>query len=409
MKTYRILIEGADTRLNKGNAALLISLIKIIKKFIPNAKFTILANHPDIKLDNAKILKMEAVSPFSPYETFRWILLMLRVIIWRITKMGKLIEEERLKEYYKSDIILNTGGDPFVEGESLISNFKFMTLSSLLLGLSFNKPIVICAQSIKLNRIWNRLFAKYIFNRVRLITLRDEISLKHLQEIGVNKPPIYLTADLAFALEPAPYQRVKEILKKERIDEQSRPLVGVSASRLTSKISRKYLKNNAEIIAKIVDYLVDTFNTTVVFVPHVIGWGDNDDRIEAANIYKLIKSKNKIILIEEEYTPQELKGIIGQCDLFIGERMHANIAALSQCVPTIAIAYSPKFRGIMEMLGQERYVIDIKNLSYDKAISKINDAWGNREEIKKELEQKVPVMKKKALFNGKLIKDLLNS
>ena len=40
--------------------------------------------------------------------------------------------------------------------------------------------------------------------------------------------------------------------------------------------------------------------------------------------------------------------------------MHANIAATSMCVPTLAIAYSHKFYGIMKMLQLDEYVMDIK-------------------------------------------------
>ena len=39
-----------------------------------------------------------------------------------------------------------------------------------------------------------------------------------------------------------------------------------------------------------------------------------------------------------------------------------------------------------KMLGQEKYVLDIKNLDYNTLISKIEDAWNNKEKIKKDLE-----------------------
>ena len=78
-------------------------------------------------------------------------------------------------------------------------------------------------------------------------------------------------------------------------------------------------------------------------------------------------------------------------------------------VPTVAIAYSDKTHGIIgEMLGYEAYVLDIRDLSYDRLISKINDAWENRDKIRKELDVKIPLVKENAMLNGKLVKDVLN-
>ena len=61
------------------------------------------------------------------------------------------------------------------------------------------------------------------------------------------------------------------------------------------------------------------------------------------------------------------------------------------------------------MLGQEKYVLNIEELNYETLISKINDAWRNRKEIEKELEMKMPMVKEKAMLNGKLVKELIDS
>ena len=51
---------------------------------------------------------------------------------------------------------------------------------------------------------------------------------------------------------------------------------------------------------------------------------------------------------------------------------------------------------------------DFRIVTFDELVSKINDAWYNREKIKNELATKVEVLKEFAFTNGKLIKDLLN-
>lgn len=162
-------------------------------------------------------------------------------------------------------------------------------------------------------------------------------------------------------------------------------------------------------MVKAIDYLTEKLNARVMLVPHVFLEGGHDDRFVARKIRQLVKNKDRTKLIANEYTPEELRGIIGRCDLFIGARMHANISAISMHVPTIAIAWSHKYYGIFRTLGQEKYVCDVKTTTFDELISKINDAWSNREEIKKTLMRKVRIQEKLALFNGELVKDLLIS
>ena len=140
--------------------------------------------------------------------------------------------------------------------------------------------------------------------------------------------------------------------------------------------------------------------------PHVIEpWG-NDNRTVTEDIFKKVRHK-KIVLIKNEYTAEEIKGIIGHCDLFIGARMHAIIASTSMGVPTVAIAYSHKTHGIMEILGCSKYVLDIKDLDYNTLASAISDVWNNRIKIRKELESKMADIKHYALLNGKLVKEYI--
>lgn len=125
-------------------------------------------------------------------------------------------------------------------------------------------------------------------------------------------------------------------------------------------------------------------------------------------IYKLTKSKENVDLIKGDYSPEELKEIIWLCDIFIGGRMHANIAALSSCVPTMATAWSHKYYGIMRTVGQEKYVCNFKTMNFEELKSKVDDLWDNREKIREELKVKVEDQKKLAWFSGELVRDLLN-
>ena len=136
---------------------------------------------------------------------------------------------------------------------------------------------------------------------------------------------------------------------------------------------------------------------------------ENDDRAINRVVYQKVANKTRVKLLHNEYTPEELKGIIGQFDLFISGRMHPLIHAICMSVPSIGIDYDHKIRALMNMLGQEKYVCHVKTLSFDELKLKINDAYSAKDFIADQLKPKVKIMKRKAKLNAVLVKALLKN
>ena len=86
------------------------------------------------------------------------------------------------------------------------------------------------------------------------------------------------------------------------------------------------------IIAHSIDYLIEKYDINVLLIPHVYS-SSNDDRKSIKKIYAILKNKSNVEIIRNEYSPDELKGIIGLCDLLVAARMHATIASTSMSIP----------------------------------------------------------------------------
>jgi colanic acid/amylovoran biosynthesis protein len=276
------------------------------------------------------------------------------------------------------------------------------------------KKIAIFSQSIGPFKKITIPLARLVLNRTDLIIVRENVTKNYLKAVGVNNPPIYLAAEIAFLLESVPAERVQEIFSTEgiKVNEKNRPLIGIGGSELTYRGFKSKKNEYIELMAKIADYLVEKLNAKVIFISHVIippEYGYFDDRFVAQQIYQLVRNKNEIRIIKNDYSPQELKSIIGKSDLFIGARMHSNIASLSMHVPTIALSWSHKYYGIMKMLEQEKYVCDIRTATFDEIVSKINDVWFNRYEIREKLASKSAEMDESALTSARLVKKLMDS
>ena len=93
------------------------------------------------------------------------------------------------------------------------------------------------------------------------------------------------------------------------------------------------------------------------------------------------------------YNQSEIKYIIGLCDFFIGSRMHACIAALSQSIPAVGIAYSKKFYGVFQAIGAESLVADPRKLGNGEILAVIDREYEQRASTHKKLEQTMPRVK----------------
>ena len=411
----KILFTNTNCSWNKGSAAQVISTCETLRKIIPNAEFTLISHHPKLdskccKIHNIKIfssiwwrLPRMGIVSFIHYRTFFPLINILWAILFKIGLNPQSIKSSTIQEYASADIIINLSGDSFSDSKG---GFSISISSAILLGRSLKKPMVLYSQSIGTFRWITTSLARYCLNNVNLVIVREEITKSYLKELGI-KSPVYLTADCAFILDPAPCGRVKDILSKERINTTKKPLIGISANAMLDDKESNYAKSMAQLI----DYVIEKLNAQIVFVPHVvaINEGDKGDDLGIGEkIYKLARNKENINLIKGDYSPEELKGIIGLCDIFIGGRMHANIAALSSYVPTMATAWSHKYYGIMRAVGQENYVCDFKTMNFEELRLKIDDLWDNKEKIREELKVKVEDQKRLAWYSGELVRDVLN-
>lgn len=111
----------------------------------------------------------------------------------------------------------------------------------------------------------------------------------------------------------------------------------------------------------------------------------------------------------EDGSCEELKGYIARCRMFIGARTHATIAAYSSLVPTLAVGYSVKAKGIAKDLfgSYENYVIPVQQLQEkEDLIGAFEWLKDYEEEIRQDLRRVMPEYRKKALLIGREVEKL---
>ena len=100
--------------------------------------------------------------------------------------------------------------------------------------------------------------------------------------------------------------------------------------------------------------------------------------------------RDRLAFIDARLDQNEVKWVIGQCEFFIGSRMHACIAALSQGIPAVGLAYSGKFNGVFRTIGAEDLALDLRQMDIEAVVALVDGAYRSRPEIRASLAREIP-------------------
>lgn len=316
------------------------------------------------------------------------------ILLYKIfgRKTLTIMKGEIWREYLDTDLLLvghdNLFANPY--GSAL----AFLNSYILLLAKMINKPCVVFGASVgPFNNKIFLLFIKFILNHADAITLRDKKSYEFVKFLGIDKPPVSLCLDPAVLLKPASFEQIDRILIKERIN-VDRGLIGIMAGpvmykRLSLKvdIKTKY-EYHISNIAYAIDYMISKLDVNVLLMYHATFPAVNDDRLVITDIYKKVSNKDQVKLIVNNYSADEIKGLIGLCELFIGDRTHSLIASATMCVPCISISHKNNYKTnglIGDFFGLNEGIVFIEDFDKDKFVKLIDYQWNIRNENKKKL------------------------
>ena len=433
-RPVRILITDWIPSLNKGELAILFGILKSFDA-IGNVEVSIFSACPEIDSSrypwNIRIVdvgrNLHIRNPFSQKSNLEAaissisamlqhiLFSMLYVIIGK--NVLRIFRKPIWREYCDSDVIIICHDQMnFVVGARYM---LFCPFYINLMGKNLKKPTVIYGTGIyKLRKALIEDLGKYMLRSVDLTTLREEDSFTYLKSIAIDKAPIYLTAEPAILMPAASNSEVKKIAIEEGVEKDSGLLIGVTLSRLTllsayPNCKDPYRKAVME-FANFFDMLTNNVNAKIVFLPHSIEhYSKGDDREVAKDVFDSMKNKHNAIMITKEYSPQELKGLMGTFDMVIGTRVHSIVNALCMNVPSIIVSGSPSFmrtNGIVGgTLGQRDWIFPIEKFKPERLYEKVIQLLFVRNEVHEKLKIQTKVAYEKAMLNGILLNDLLKS
>jgi colanic acid/amylovoran biosynthesis protein len=333
--------------------------------------------------------------------------LILRLIPSRRVREWLSLKNLTFQEIYRSDMFASiAGGDSFSDIYGL-RRFLYITLPQILIIVMSKKLILLPQTFGPFRSRLSRIIARFITRNAEAIYTRDCQSIAEidrLHEGEYSRPKPTFRYDVGFALEPTIPNKISI---GGEIDLTSDKLIGFNISGLL--YMGGYDRNNMfglqvdyrDLVREILDLLIDTKGASVLLIPHVFGNDESSESDVIANnaVYQAYGEKYgcRLGLLQGDYDQGEVKHVIGMCGFFVGSRMHACIAATSQCVPAVAIAYSDKFIGVMEAIGHADVVADARELNMGELLARVSQSYDCRFEVLRQLEQSMPQVTRAAL------------
>jgi colanic acid/amylovoran biosynthesis protein len=334
-----------------------------------------------------------------------------------------------ISEVMEADLVIDFSGDIWGDNADFLGNDRFeVGLLKDRVAQLLGKTVVMLAGSPgPFNKEKNLNLAKEVYRNFSLVTNREPVSSRLLNEQGFDINNTHSLACPAFLFEPASKAEIQALpeLRKLSISEQgcSKPLVGfiLCGWNFEEGPFDKPNRSDDEFtnFAESVEYLTEQEGVRVCLMSHSNGFDipPAPFRLKHGRDYDTIKQLEKVLrdrsiskdffVLNYVYDTWQIKGIIREFDMLVSGRVHAAVAALSQNIPTVIIDYghepkAHKLSGFAEVAGVTEYVADPG--SSEDLKKKIRQCLKDTESYKQHLDKRIPEVKKLARKNFDLLK-----
>lgn len=416
----KILIVNLHSSRNAGDDVLTHVTMDILLHHFPDASIKLAMNDPLsyegvgntvgsfmtwLKPSNHFSLSV-FVGPIFIYLSF------LCAISYRIFKTAPLwlfpqSHRRLLTAYLEADFVVSSAGN-FLYSSGRLGFAFVIAIYTMLFGWFVGKPVYMMPQTIgPLKHNWEGFLIKIAISRLRLVFVRDPISMELLRALNSWHDRCYLVPDVAFLFSIASEAKGIDLLQLYNVPfHKGIPLLGVTLINWEAQ-NRDFLgqTNYETAVAATIRTFVTRYHGQAILFSQVRGpTHAEDDRIPARRVHQQLSDLgSQVIIIEEDVAAATLKSAYKLMDIFIGTRLHSNIFALSAGTPAVMIQYQYKTRGVVQLMGLEDWVIDIENIHEPSLTSMVLDLWENREMIAQQIQAAVTRISEQVAQVGELI------
>lgn len=400
-----VVVTGVTVSGNMGGTAMLITAMQEIARRAPGSRFTLLSYTP--KADRAASAIPELTIVSADYRFLVLLYLPLAFLLYPFLRAGVVRRLVGTVPYFRAldeaDLVVDLCGIAFSDGRGL--PLLAYNVACVLPALAMRRPVAKLAQALgPFRKPLNRVLARFVLSRCAIVIARGARSFSFLQELGLKN--IACRPDVTFAM------RVDEEARAEaRALLASKGVPGdalvVSPSEVVRRLcAAEGIDFEAEMQAFIERVRAD--GTPVLILPHSMATdgSKNDDIALCRRLHARFATDAGVAIIDDRQDPIVLRAIIGECAVHVGCRFHGVVGALAMGVPTLIIGWSHKYREMSEPLQPERWAMDWRGFSAERAHTLFRALVAERDATAASIAEGLPALKREASENFDLALDV---
>jgi polysaccharide pyruvyl transferase WcaK-like protein len=239
-----------------------------------------------------------------------------------------------------------------------------------------------------------------------LMILRDSQTLRMMERLALRHPPVRIHADCAINTEPPGEERMAALIRREALFTNPRGTIGFNVNAYMDNWGmRGTLQGDdfSALVAESLDRILARLGADAVFIVTQPMDLPNTRRCVAR-----MRLKERVRVVgNDRYTYEEITGVLARVELHAGLRTHPLIFCAAVGTPMVNINSYPKSAGFMQSIGQEKWQIDLAELSVERLCDIVTAAWEHRAATRRELAAIVPGEQEKARRSARIVCDML--
>ncbi|MFQ5415470.1 MAG: polysaccharide pyruvyl transferase family protein [Myxococcota bacterium] len=279
-----------------------------------------------------------------------------------------------LRSLRSLDAILDiSGGDSFAD---IYGPWRFRSVTTpKQLALALGVPLILLPQTYgPFDSAHSRSVAGSIVRKASAVWARDPHSyeiLKGLLRSDFDAARHREGVDVAFGLPVSEPTGADVVRAVQGLRNGAGTLYGLNVSGLLYHGSEAAVGSFGlrsgfrDLIHELASRLLEEREARLLLVPHVVRpCADFESDVTACEALRDRLGERfagRVLALPALGDPMQAKWVIGRCDWFAGARMHACIAALSQGIPTMGLAYSDKMKGVFDTAGVAEAIGDLRS------------------------------------------------
>jgi len=358
-----ILVCGAYGRGNAGDDAILEAILTELRQIDRDAPIWVLSRKPK---HTRLAYRVNSIYAFSP---LRW-----------------------LRRMRHTQLYINGGGSLMQDVTS--SRSLWFYLFTIWCAKRLNNKVMMYGCGIgPVQRPSNRkLTARVLQSCVDAISLRDAHSRSELDDMGVTKPEIVLSADPTVILPPSQPEVIDGLMESHGLDPNGRYLG------LALRSWRGY-PAKAHLFGALADLAWEKYGLTPVFLSIEPKLDVPAAQLAAAHI-----KKAPYHIIENSGSSSHTIGLFSRMQVVVSMRLHALVFAAGQHVPVVGVVYDQKVSSFLSYIGQDLYCA-LNDVSIETLSAHLDTAY-QRNEDKEFLRSCVDRLLDAEAVNSQLAKQL---